>query len=151
MSEKVDTPERGGLMEPTALNVKFPLQCELLMVMSTQTPRSSGFVLDSFYYYYWGRNTQYESYPLNKSVNAQYITVSLRHVVIHQITRTDSFCKTETLCVLSSNSLCPPFYQILLFPFGVALKDNPCPLQIFKPLHFYYVDSATREMVKRKH
>lgn len=97
------------------------------MVMSTQTPRSSGFVLDSFYYYYWGRNTQYESYPLNKSVNAQYITVSLRHVVIHQITRTDSFCKTETLCVLSSNSLCPPLLLDSAFSLWGGSKRQPLP------------------------
>lgn len=62
--------------------------------------------------------TQNNPYPLNKSLSAQYITVSHRHVVTHQISRTDSFCKTETLCVLSSNSLLPPFIRSCFFLWG---------------------------------
>ena len=53
--------------------------------------------------FYWGKNTWYETYTLNKSLTAQYRVVNYRYNVVHQIPRMYSACLTETLCLLISN------------------------------------------------
>lgn len=78
--------------------------------------KSSMFILH--YYFYCHKNTYGNIQPLNKFLSVHCITVTYRHNVVRQISRTDSFC---ILYPLNSNSSFPPppsawhspFYSLL--------------------------------------